>query len=82
MITIDSLTVRYGQKTVLDRLTMHLAEGAVHGLAGINGAGKTTLFETLFGLVRPAAGSITRFGRPCGAARSPTCPPRASSTTA
>ncbi len=27
MITIDSLTVRYGQKTVLDRLTMHLAEG-------------------------------------------------------
>lgn len=64
MITIDSLTVRYGQKTVLDRLTMHLTEGAVHGLAGINGAGKTTLFETLFGLVRPAAGSITRFGRP------------------
>ena len=64
MITIDSLTVRYGQKTVLDRLTMDLTEGAVHGLAGINGAGKTTLFETLFGLVRPAAGSITRFGRP------------------
>lgn len=64
MITIDALTVRCGRKTVLDRLTMHLAEGSVHGLAGIDGAGKTTLVETLFGLVHPASGSITRFGRP------------------
>ena len=66
MITIDSLTVRYGQKTVLDRLTMHLTEGAGHGRAGTNGAGKTTLLETHFGLVRAAAGSMTRFGAHLG----------------
>lgn len=48
MITIDSLTVRYGPQTVLDNLTMHLSERSVHGLVGVNGAGKTTLFDTFF----------------------------------
>ena len=64
MITIDSLTVRYGPQTVLDNLTMHLSERSVHGLVGVNGAGKTTLFDTFFGLVTPDSGSITRSGHP------------------
>lgn len=64
MITIDSLTVRHGNRTVLDGVTMHLTERAVHALVGIDGAGKTTLLDTLFGLVAPAAGSASRFGRP------------------
>lgn len=64
MITIDSLTVRYGPQTVLDNLTMHLSERSVHGLVGVNGAGKTTLFDTFFGLVTPDSGSITHSGHP------------------
>lgn len=64
MITIDSLTVRAGGRTILDRLTMHLSEGRIHGIVGINGAGKTTLLNALYGFMPAAAGSITRNGRP------------------
>ncbi len=64
MITIDSLTVRHGRRTVLDNVTMHLTEGAVHALVGGAGAGKTALLDTLAGLVAPASGSASRFGRP------------------
>lgn len=64
MITIDSLTVRYGSLTALDGLTMHLPERAVHGLVGVNGAGKTSLFNALYGFVTPAGGSVTRSGHP------------------
>lgn len=64
MITIDTLTVRIGGRTILDRLTMHLTEGAVHGITGIGGAGKTTLLDTLCGYVPATSGSISRNGRP------------------
>lgn len=64
MITIDALRVRFEDRAVLDGVTMHLAEGQVHALVGVNGAGKTTLLDTLYGLIRPASGSVTRSGRP------------------
>lgn len=64
MITIDALKVRFGEHTVLDSVTMHLAEGRVHALVGINGAGKSTLLNALFGIVRPDSGSVTRSGHP------------------
>lgn len=64
MITIDALTLRTDDRTLVDGVTMHLAEGALHLLAGPAGAGKTALLEALAGLRRPASGSATRFGRP------------------
>ena len=64
MITIDSLSVRRDGRTLSDGVTMHLAEGAVHGFSGTDDAVWTSLFDALFGLVRPDAGGVTRFGRP------------------
>lgn len=64
MITADNLTVRLGRRDILSRLNMHLTEGAIHGIVGINGAGKTTLLRTLYSLLRPTSGSVTRNGRP------------------
>ena len=64
MITADNLTVRLGRRDILSCLNMHLTEGAIHGIVGINGAGKTTLLRTLYGLLRPTSGSVTRNGRP------------------
>ena len=69
MITIDSLTVRYGPQTVLDNLTMHLSERSVHGLVGVNGAGKTTLFDTFFGLITPRQRVDLPLGPPSEAER-------------
>ena len=59
MITIDSLSVRRDGRTLSDGVTMHLAEGAVHGFSGTDDAVWTALFDALFGLVRPDAGGVT-----------------------
>jgi ABC-2 type transport system ATP-binding protein len=58
---VSNLTVRYGKNTVISNLTLDIPEGCV-GLLGPNGAGKTTLIKTLFGFVKPAAGTGRVFG--------------------
>lgn len=45
-------------KTVLDRVSVGIAPGAVIGLAGPNGAGKTTLMRIAAGLQIAESGSI------------------------
>lgn len=58
MLTITDLTVKYGTHTVLDRLSLTLADHSVHGLVGLNGSGKTTLLKALYGLIKKAEGQI------------------------
>jgi ABC-2 type transport system ATP-binding protein len=58
-VVVDGLTKRYGKRTVVDRLSLRIPEGAVAGLVGPNGAGKTTLLRMLLGLVRPDGGTAT-----------------------
>jgi ABC-2 type transport system ATP-binding protein len=57
------VTKSYGPLTAVDRVTLRVAPGEVHGLLGPNGAGKTTFLRMLFGLVRADAGSLRVFGR-------------------
>ena len=60
--SIANLTVRYGNFTALDGLTVDIPEGCI-GLLGPNGAGKTTLLKTLLGFVAPAGGGGTVLGQ-------------------
>ena len=62
VIELAGLTVRFGRRTILDRLEGSFSGRAI-GLLGPNGAGKTTLIHTLLGF-HPAAGGTARiFGR-------------------
>lgn len=58
-IKIRKLTVKFGDKTVLDNLhlTIHPEEFLV--ILGPTGAGKTTLLRTLAGLIKPVSGKIS-----------------------
>ena len=56
MITIRSLTKRYGPKLAVDQLDLEIAEGEFFCFLGPNGAGKTTTIKMLTGLVRPTSG--------------------------
>ena len=61
LISIRSLTKRYGTSvTALDALTVDIEPGIV-GLVGSNGAGKSTLIKILLGLIRPTSGEATVF---------------------
>ncbi|AGA34282.1 Lipopolysaccharide ABC transporter, ATP-binding protein LptB [Thioalkalivibrio nitratireducens DSM 14787] len=57
-LTGTGLTKRYGKRTVLSQVDVHLRHGEVVGLLGPNGAGKTTCFYILVGLIQPDAGRI------------------------
>lgn len=63
MIQVRGLTVRYGERTVLDGLDMILPDG-VSCLTAPSGAGKTTLLRVLAGLLKPLQGSVELLGRP------------------
>src|SRR5215831_7742341 len=62
VVELDSLEVRFGQRTILDKLKASLTGRAI-GLLGPNGAGKSTLLNTLLGFHRPTAGTARIFGR-------------------
>ena len=56
-IVISDLSVRYGEKTVLDDLSLEIEGGKWTCLVGPNGAGKTTFLKVLLGMA-PYSGSI------------------------
>ncbi|MFF2325096.1 MULTISPECIES: ABC transporter ATP-binding protein [unclassified Streptomyces] len=63
MIEAQQLTKRYGDKTVVDRLSFSLKPGTVTGFLGPNGAGKSTTMRMIVGLDTPTSGSVTVNGK-------------------
>ncbi|MDO8330418.1 MAG: ABC transporter ATP-binding protein [Fluviicoccus sp.] len=57
VIDVEGLTKRYGDKTVVDRLSMKVRRGEIYGFLGPNGSGKTTSIRMMCGLLTPDAGS-------------------------
>ncbi len=53
-----NLVKRYGQRTVVNDVSMEVNPGEIVGLLGPNGAGKTTTFYMLVGLIRPNKGAV------------------------
>lgn len=62
VIEIDALTRYYGDRCVVNQLTLSIPKGSVFGLLGRNGAGKTTSIRMLMGLVAPTRGSAKVLG--------------------
>jgi ABC-2 type transport system ATP-binding protein len=60
LISVRSLTKRYGTVTALDGLSVDIEPGIV-GLVGSNGAGKSTLLKILLGLIDATSGQATVF---------------------
>ena len=63
LLSLDGLTVRYGEIEALHGLSLAVDAGEVVTLLGGNGAGKSTTLRTISGLLKPAAGDVTFDGR-------------------
>lgn len=58
LLTTDKLVKEYGQRRVVNGVSISVAPGEVVGLLGPNGAGKTTTFNIVVGIVKPDEGAV------------------------
>jgi ABC-type Fe3+/spermidine/putrescine transport system ATPase subunit len=62
-LSIEQLSVAYGDTRVLDRVSLEVERGEMIALLGSSGCGKTTLLRAVAGFVPPQSGSIRIDGR-------------------
>jgi ABC-2 type transport system ATP-binding protein len=62
MITLESVSKRYGSKTVIHDLSFTVEQGEIVGLLGPNGSGKTTTMRMLAGFTTATSGRVTVVG--------------------
>ena len=63
MLTLESVTKRFGGLTAVRAVSLEVHAGDLLGIIGPNGAGKTTLFNVIAGYYRPEEGRIVFEGR-------------------
>ena len=63
MLNMEHLTKRYGEKTAVDDLSLHIRPGEIYGFIGHNGAGKTTTLKCAVGILQFDEGTITVNGK-------------------
>ncbi|MCA2188506.1 ATP-binding cassette domain-containing protein [Nonomuraea cavernae] len=63
-LSCEALSCRAGGRTIIEDLSLELAEGERVALMGPSGSGKTTLLTTLAGLLPPASGRVLVRGVP------------------
>ena len=61
ILQTNGLTKKYGKKTVVDHVSVHIRRGDIYGLIGKNGAGKTTFMRMVLGFVIPNEGTVELF---------------------
>ncbi len=61
LLDVQDLTMRFGQNTVVRKISFHINEGETYGLVGESGSGKSTIGKCIIGLNKPSSGTI-RFG--------------------
>jgi len=57
-VELRGISVDYGERRVIDGVSLHVAPGELVCLLGPNGAGKSTLLRAITGTLRPAAGTV------------------------
>lgn len=66
LLEINNLYKNYGEKQVLNNITLTVPQGKIIGLLGKNGTGKTTLIKLINGLLTPNEGEIIFEGEKIG----------------
>ncbi|MFC1575862.1 metal ABC transporter ATP-binding protein [Gemmatimonadota bacterium] len=65
-IVVKDLWFSFGNRSVLEGVSLDVPAGSFAALIGPNGAGKSTFLRLLLGILKPERGSISILGRPPG----------------
>jgi putative ABC transport system ATP-binding protein len=65
-LVATGITLQFGDRQVLDDVSLALGPGSFTALTGASGAGKTTLLWVLAGALTPTRGTVTYAGDPVG----------------
>ena len=57
-IEFENISLSYGDRLILDKISFKINRGEIFGMLGPNGAGKSTIFNLLTGLISPNQGRI------------------------
>jgi phospholipid/cholesterol/gamma-HCH transport system ATP-binding protein len=68
IIRVSDLTVGFGDRLILDKLSLNVRKGEILGFVGPSGAGKSVLMRTIIGLMPKRAGRIEVMGIDLGSA--------------
>jgi thiamine transport system ATP-binding protein len=58
VLDVRDIVVRFGERTVLDGVSLHVASGEIVALLGPSGTGKTTLLRVIAGLLPADSGTV------------------------
>ena len=64
VVELDNVSFSFGDRKVIDGLSLTVRERDFVGIIGPNGSGKTTLLRLIVGLLRPDKGAVRLFGVP------------------
>ena len=59
MITVSSLSLRFGKRTLFEDVNLKFTPGNCYGIIGANGAGKSTFLKILSKEIDPSTGSVS-----------------------
>lgn len=63
VISLDHVSVRLGDRLILDEVSLSIDQGDFVAILGPNGAGKSTFLKLLLGLLKPTSGQIRVLGQ-------------------
>jgi len=66
LLSLQSVTKRYGIKKALDEVNLEIQSGKIVGLLGPNGSGKTTMIKIIVGILMQDSGLVAIDGIPPG----------------
>ena len=71
VVRLEHITQKFGEKLVLDDLSLDIPVGKTTVIIGESGSGKSVLIKTMNGLLKPTAGKCMLFGKNTGECRVP-----------
>ena len=58
LLELQNVSKSFGERKILDNVSLKINRGEILGLLGPNGAGKSTIFNLITGLIKPDYGKI------------------------